>query len=413
VKSGSLFVSLDWPTVVSCSFCNDEQKKVSTTTTTTRCKVSRRPDLLDRTAKVKLLRKVPRIPAKGNLAGQVIDTTVDSELAKYYLEDYLQDCRCNPKLDLIIGQIETDDSHSIPDREYLKDITRRFSPDFATLYLAKRLLENKANTHLNRMFHQELSSARAGMSTGEFRFHPNSRNYVLLFVPGWVYKSKPESGADLAKPRRVITERGLENRLIQIAETGTIEENADYIAKEIVQFSQLNKKIILVSASTGGPSACLALCNLLKAYHLKKVKAWVNIGGLLQGSFHADAATRWPRCWYTKVVLFLSGWNYDSVESMTTKRSRERIRQIDLQKEIFCVNYVGIPLSGNITDRGRNGYLDSCAEGPNDGMTLITDALMPNGVTIPMVGVDHYFDVEMDLKTVALAQTVMNYLESK
>jgi len=361
---------------------------------------------------VKLFRNVSRIPVKGKLAEQLIETTVDSELAKYYLEHYLQDCRCNPDLDDIIDQAHADNSDPIPNYEYLKYLTQRFSPDFATIYLATKLLEDKASMALYGMFNRELSNARAGIKSGEYRLHPNSRAYCFLVVPGWVYKSKPESGADLARPRGIITQHGLENHLIQIEETGTIEENAVYIAEEIVRFSKVNKKIILVSASTGGPSAHLALGKLLEHSHLSKVKSWINIGGLLRGSFHADASTRWPKRWFAKTVLSLHGWNYDSVVSMTTEKSRERFRQINMPSEIFCVNYVGVPLSGNITERGRDGYFNSRAEGPNDGMTLIADALMPKSVTIPMLGVDHYFDEEMDLKTIALTQTIVNYLES-
>jgi hypothetical protein len=346
------------------------------------------------------------------LAEQLIETTVDSELAKYYLEHYLQDRKCNPDLDDIISQAHSDDSSPLPNSEYLKYLTQRFSPDFATIYLATKLLEDKASMSLYEMFNRELANARAGIKSGRYRLHPNSCSYNYLIVPGWVYKSKPESGADLAKPRGIISQHGLENHLIQIEETGTIEENAIHIAEEIVRFSQLDKKIILVSASTGGPSAHLALGRLLERSQLSKVKAWVNIGGLLRGSFHADASTRWPKRWFAKTVLFLHGWNYESVVSMTTKRSRERFRQINLPSEIFCVNYIGVPLSGNITERGRDGYFNSRAEGPNDGMTLIADALMPRSVTIPMLGVDHYFDREMDLKTIALTQTIVNYLES-
>jgi len=355
----------------------------------------------------------PRIPARGELAGQLINTTVDSEVAKYYLEQYLQDRRNNPDLDLIINQAHMGDSGAIPSRDYLKYLSQRFSPDFAALYLAKKILEDSANMSIYRTFEEELARARIDVKTGEYRLDPAFRSYIILFVPGWVYKSEPESGADFAKPRAIITRYGVENHLIQIEETGTIEENADYIAEELIRVNRMEREIILVSASSGGASASLALGKLLGPSDLKNVKAWVNIGGLLQGSFLADASIRWPNRWVTKIILFFRNWDYDSIESMTIERSRERFREIKLPGETFCVNYVGIPLSGNITKRGKGGYLSARAEGPNDGMTLLVDALMPDCLTIPMLGIDHYFGQEMDVKTIALSRTVMRYLKPK
>jgi hypothetical protein len=97
---------------------------------------------------------------------------------------------------------------------------------------------------------------------------------------------------------------------------------------------------------------------------------------------------------------------------MTVKRSHERITRVNIAEQIFCLNYAGIPLSGHITKRAKGGYMDLRKHGPNDGLTLITDELIPNSVTIAEIGLDHfYLDPEIDLKTVALARLVINHLE--
>ncbi len=349
---------------------------------------------------------------QGELAGQKIDTTVDSQIAKYYLQHYLRNKTSNPEFDNKIEHLLQDQNDTIPSSEYLKKLSDETSVDFATLYLAKIILEVKTNQSFHLKLKEELSKIKSGIKTDGQHLHPNSKSYVFLFIPGWVYKSEPENGADFAKPRKILTQQGLENYLIEIDETGTMEENAAYLSREIARYSQFNKNLILVSASSGGPAVLQAIGELLTPSQLIKVKAWVNIGGILHGSFLADSAVRWPKQWLVRMFLFFKGWDFDSVESMTTKSSRQRFNRVNLPSDVLYLNYVGIPLSGHITKRAKDGYLDLRKLGPNDGLTLITDEIIPNSVTIAELGLDHYYlDPEIDLKTVALAQLVINHLE--
>ena len=49
--------------------------------------------------------RVPEIPVEGSLAGQPVSTTVDSSLAKYYLENYLPGNRTDSESDREINDI--------------------------------------------------------------------------------------------------------------------------------------------------------------------------------------------------------------------------------------------------------------------------------------------------------------------
>ncbi len=355
---------------------------------------------------------VPQIAVKGELAGKSIDTTVDSPIAKYYLENYLRDNKNNTDFDAKIDSLLQGPKPSMPTREYLKVLSQETSVDFATLYLFKSIFENEANQRAYDNFQTELSRLKSSIDSGERYLHANSDSYIFLFVPGWVYKSEPENGADFAKPRKIMTERGLKNYLIEIEETGTIEENAAFVAEEIVRYSGLRKNLILVSASSGGPTVLETIGALLTGPQLEHVKAWINVGGILHGSFLADSAVRWPKRWLIKLFLLFKGWDYDSIESMTVNRSKERLVQVNMPPHIFCLNYAGIPLSGHITKRARDGYMDLRKHGPNDGLTLLVDELISKGVTIADLGLDHFYhDPGIGLKTVVLAQLVINHLE--
>ena len=81
----------------------------------------------------------PKFPVKGQFLGETVSTTVDSEVARYYLESYLQGSRLKPDLDARIDELYKQQEEAIPTREELKKISDRFSVDFAALLLADRL----------------------------------------------------------------------------------------------------------------------------------------------------------------------------------------------------------------------------------------------------------------------------------
>ncbi len=356
---------------------------------------------------------VPRIAVQGEIAGQLIETTVDSQIAKYFLEHYLMKGASRSELGSEIDRLLESHAAAIPSREILGNLSRETSVDFAALYFADRVLKIEDNRTFSAELTRNLSRLRVDLEIGGLRLHASIDDYMFLFVPGWVYKSETENGADFAAPRRILTQRGVANYLIEIDETGTIEENAAFVASEVIRYSSFDKNLIMVSASSGGPAVNQTLGELLTPEQSRKVKAWINVGGILQGSLLADAAVRWPKRWLIQPLLLLKGWDYDSVESMATTVSRKRFARADIPTWIFCLNYVGVPLSGDVTERARTGYMDLRKHGPNDGLSLLSDELIPNSVTIPELGVDHfYLDPEMDLKTVALAQLVVSHLEA-
>jgi hypothetical protein len=96
------------------------------------------------------------------------------------------------------------------------------------------------------------------------------------------------------------------------------------------------------------------------------------------------------------------------VPSLRTDRSSERLARQRLPPDLRVVNLVGIPLSGQIRPHTRFGYNRLGRYGPNDALTPIADALALGGVTIALLGLDHYFaDPELDRKAAALALVLL------
>jgi hypothetical protein len=241
-------------------------------------------------------------------------------------------------------------------------------------------------------------------------------SYRVLFVPGWNYIDNGYlTGSDLALPRQLISELGVENHLVLTPSNGSVEASAKAISAAILKYSKLNKKIIIVGASAAGPAIHLTLGEMLPKDLLSSVVAWINLGGILQGSPLVDYFEQWPQKALMNMVLWYKGWEHEDVLSMSVKKSRERFKRLQLDPDLVVFNYLALSLSGNLSHLSTSKYPLIKSEGPNDGLTLLTDVIAPDSSTLISVNSDHYFgeDPQINDKTVAVLKTVIHYLENK
>ncbi|HZC36772.1 MAG TPA: hypothetical protein VE242_14210 [Chthoniobacterales bacterium] len=359
-----------------------------------------------------------KLPVNGYLAGKPISTTVDSALAQYYLENFLSRKNAIPlgqerPLDKRVAEIEERFGERPLDWLSLRELSRQTSPDFATLFFIKQSLSKQLNAQRQSAYWQELARIRSspGQNHRGDLVRAALRQYKFLFIPGFHYLSDPSSGADFYNQRQFFGHLGLRVELAGIQEDGTIEENAGIIADIVRAESKSNSSLILVSTSKGGPETALALGKLLDPNETASVKAWLSVGGLIQGTFLADHVMGWPKSWLAQIALSYAGVDARSLPGMTTIASRARMKQIGLPRHIFALQFVGAPLSGDIADDVRHRYLALRKYGPNDGLTLLADELLPNGITIIEPGLDHFYrDPEIDLKSLAIANVVADEL---
>jgi hypothetical protein len=299
-----------------------------------------------------------------------------------------------------------------PSGDYFSRLAEAFSTDVAALQLIRILSGMPKNAELERIFSshlqrvQELAGGQ-GLSACVKALDPPP----VLFVPGWFYETQPGTGADFFRQRLLLDRLGVENELVPVVENGTVEENARIVAQHIRALGE-GEAVILVSASKGGPEVAHALGFLLAPEETRPVLAWINIGGLLRGSPLADLATSWPTSWIVPFYFGLEGLDPgESVASLTTSESEARLERQTIPPHVMLINFVGIPLSGHVSEAARFGYGRMRGLGPNDGLTPIIDELAHGGRTIVQIGLDHYYrDPALDLKTVALAITVVTEL---
>ncbi len=357
-----------------------------------------------------------RIPAQGRVAGQPVATTVDDPIARYYLERDRPGTERDPLLERRLATAFAPLSEGVPSRAELARLSRELSPDLATIHLIERLAAVPANAGLQDRFEGHLSRVRALAADGNPELAACAAALDLpsvWFVPGWFYRSNPETGADFHRQRALFERLGIEHRLVPLVENGTIEANAALIADQLRALDPGRDRVMLVSASKGGPEVAHALGHLLSPAETRPVEAWINVGGPLRGSPLADWATSWPIAWLAPLYFAYVEERDpgESVASLTTARSSARLAREDIPAPIMVINFLGAPLSGQISASSEFGYGRMRALGPNDGLTPLIDVLAHGGRTIVQVGLDHYYrDPELDLKTVALALTVASEL---
>jgi len=343
-----------------------------------------------------------KISVRGQLSEYTIETTVDDESAKYYLENYLSGIKNDPGLNHRIDDLCRQLNGDLPSREDLKRISNDFSVDFATLVFANQLLKQNGNSDLQKRFLKNLERVRTG--TMEYP----RKDILIMFVPGYDYVASGSiTGADFAKPIKLLKEAGYEVHFVAIDPLGSVEENALFLSRTLARHS--HRKIALAGASSAGPAIHLTLGKLMKTDELQNVKAWLNLGGILQGAPVLDTFSRGPAGWLFSLVLWFKGWKRYSFESMYTPVSRERFTTLRVPQHILIYNYLGLSLSGDVSNFARDKYWIMKGEGPNDGLTLLPDIIAPNSQTILSPKTDHFFaqDPEIDSKTLALLITIM------
>lgn len=328
-----------------------------------------------------------RVPVSGTLAGVRIETTVDSDVARYYVEDYLAGHNTNASLHARIDTLHAEYASHLPDRYELKAIADELSLDFASLFLTQVVTQHGPNRLIQARFNAEVSRLQAKGS-----LELESTPYEVIFIPAWLYKDNPKSGANLMVPRTALADAGAKVHLARLLQDGTTEENAAIIAATIRRLRHTGKRYAIVSVSKAAAETAMALSELLTAEESQHVRAWVNTNGTLRGTPLANAVLEMPLGLGLAPFFWLNGWDLKSVYTLRPQVRRPAFERVQLPKHITVVNMVGMSVSGQLSEQGKDGYPLLAPYGPNDGVTLVADSMIPGVPTIVFIGMDHYLE---------------------
>lgn len=345
----------------------------------------------------------PRVAASGTFAGYALEGPVDHEVAREYLEGR----RLPPSLEALRQSILA--SRSVPSREMLQRISNNYSPDVATLLLLETLSANPETRDLRARYERELARV---VEVGIGRARPTVPDDVLiLMVPGWFYESHgSETNADFRIQRELFREWGIPHRLLSIDENGAVHDNARRVADAIRALS--DKRVFVVSASKSGAEVAEALGKQLRADEAGHVTGWLSIVGAVRGSPLADRVLEPDLCWLAETELAAEGFDLGGLRSLRASTARRTFEGLRFPQHIRIFSVVAVPLSGQISDRGAFGYSLMRNLGPNDGLTLLSDELIPGAVPLLLTGKDHFLGPDDQRAwSTAIFRTLMPVLE--
>ena len=344
--------------------------------------------------------------AHGTIADQTMTARVDHQIARDYLEgrplpEDLEELRRAHVLD-----------GKLPSESTLTDLTTRYSTDVATLFFLETVSSHDQSTAIQNEY---ASAVERLTQTGQNQtLDAANSSLTVLFAPGWFYKTYgAETGADFRRQLTQLATVGVPAELIETDENGTVESNAVIIAESIRRLRREGREVLIVSGSKSGAEVAIALGDILPAEETTHVRAWLSIGGVHQGSPFADWALNPTVCWLSQLNLGVQGFDLEGALSLQTARRRSHFARLRFPEHLLLVSYVPVPLSGGISDRGAFGYSRMRDLGPNDGLTMLVDQLLPGGLAIVEPGVDHYFDhPDRELRSLALLEVLLKRLRA-
>jgi hypothetical protein len=330
---------------------------------------------------------VPRVATSGGeVAGYSLHGPVDSVAARNYLEGGRLPALLEAERNKHLSQGD------VPSREELTTVARLYSPDVAALLFLETLSARADVRDLRIRYEAQLREVRrVGVVAG--RPHPPDDMLVLL-VPGWFYKSHGNiTNADFRVQRRLYDQWKIPYRMVPVLENGTVEQNARVVAAAIREESA-HHRLYLVSASKSGAEVAVALGRELEPQETQRVIGWLSVVGAVRGSPLAERVLEPDFCWFVHGQLASEGFDMGGLLSMQAKHSRPLFDSLHLPANLRIVSLIAVPLSGNITPRGKFGYSRLRTHGPNDGLTLLADELIPGAVPLLLPGSDHLLGAE-------------------
>jgi hypothetical protein len=331
-------------------------------------------------------------------AGKKFAALVDSDRARLVLADVVARGSADSRLANLTA-ITTDHRPSsqaavIPDQAALRERAAEVSMDFAALSFAHAIGADERSRAVQAAFDRALHDGPARLR--EQLTQPGGFPFTVLFAPAWFYRSHPANGSDFARQRRLLDRLGIPHRLIEVAESGSVEDNAETIAEAVRDAGRRRETVIVVSVSKSGAEVALALSRVLTPEQARPVAGWLNAAGALHGTPLADMTLRPPFSWMARLVFWAARWDTAGLMSMATGPSRKRLEGASMPASIAVMNLVAVPVSGSVGNKVIVGYDMLRDQGPNDGVVLLADTVWPGGANIVALGADHLFTARQE-----------------
>lgn len=263
-------------------------------------------------------------------------------------------------------------------REALAAIASRHGVDFATALFYDRVRRAPQNRALVEAIERADDPAAAPVRV---------RGRVLI-APALFYRERPDIGGDGLAIQIAARAAGLDVEVLPVDSAGTARENGRHLRTLLAE--RCTDRTVLVSLSKGAADVRVALESMPPPPGLR---AWVIVSGLLHGTPAIDQIMqRWWRRLGLRLLLARYRAPLELVEEFSARGPSPLNRPAAAPDGLLVINLFGCPLSDHLGTRfGRRRHRELAPLGPNDGLTLLRDAIVEPGLAYPLWGADHYF----------------------
>ena len=217
---------------------------------------------------------------------------------------------------------------------------------------------------------------------------------TLLVEPAALYREYPEFGGDGALIRAIAERFGMRTRVAPAPSAGRLGVNAAILKTEIRNYDPATDgPLVVASLSKGGADVRVALESAPDA--AARVFAWVQICGLVRGTPAVDdlLRSRWGVRGLTRAFLRMHGVTTAFLRDLAYAPGAPLRGEWRAPDGLRIISVVGCPLVSHLSGATRARYRLLATLGPNDGSTMIRDAILEPGWVYPVWGADHYFRV--------------------
>jgi hypothetical protein len=330
-----------------------------------------------------------------------LKSTVDSPEAKYYLEQYRQGERCNANWDAQICKLTRELQHTSLSSAQWECIMDHYSYDLvSSVYgdvIAERtrridptvfdLLEQRMAQFCQKDSEQACVMDEPAAPSAD---HPKP---LIVMVPGAFHKSDPIIHAGMESFMSYTREHGVDVILAMTEELGTVEKNTLFVEHAILEAQATGREFSVVSLSRGAAEVHLALSRLDGKADISGLHTWISISGIPRGSPLADQMAQFPRCIVASIYLKRKDiGELSGVKSMTVSRLKREFPCRTIPSTVRVISVVPILVTGSTTKKIKRRFRYMANMGPNDGVGLCADGMLPGSLAIPMIGQDHGFN---------------------
>lgn len=286
--------------------------------------------------------------------------------------------------------------------QVLQDVSTNQGIDFATALLFDRIVRSP----IHGPFIRRVDQLRQAPWQGSTNVKP-----LLAVVPGAFYVEHPDTGADGRVLRAEAIDLGWRAELIPTASLGVPAENGRLILAWLSERPEEN--IVVASLSKGGADVKMALSARDTKRGFRKVRAWINFSGTLDGS----PMVAWllgKRCLsaFYRLLFWLRGRDFGCIRDLDRRAGCALDFPLRAPENLKMIHVAGFPMREHVsTGRARRWHRRLAQWGPNDSAIILSDVCRLPGLILPVWGTDHYFQPGWDPRS--LVRAIFRYVSDE